>query len=265
MVAAERNDEGELRNVRTLVRGRMFDQVYTPVFSPDGTQIAYSIWRKGGFRDIEILNAQTGKVRVVTRDRSLDANPTWSGDGTKLYFASDRGGIFNIYQYRLSDGRLRQVTNVKTLAIQPTVSEDGRWLVYVGYRSTGYDLFAMKLDESRFLKPLPPVTDRPDPYPDPPPVKMTKSRYNPIPTLRPFAYSFEYAPGTSEPTRSPSAPREAILSATTPSERRSSPIPTRPRPWCRLRTATVACRSTSGSLSAIASPPAPTFALPIRT
>ena len=195
LLSAERADDGELENLRTLVRGQMFDQVYTPVFSPDGTKIAYSMWQRGGFRDIQVLDALTGNVRHVTHDRALDGNPVWSGDGSKLYFASDRTGISNIYEYRLSDGRLRQVTNVRYGAYMPTVSEDDRWLVYVGYRSTGFDLFAMELDEKKFLTPLPAPDDRADAYPEPPPVKMEKYRYNPLPTLRPYAYSFEYAPG----------------------------------------------------------------------
>lgn len=195
LLCAERDDDGDLEKVKTLVRGQPFDQVYTPVFSPDGSMIAYSMWQKGGYRDIQILDATTGKVRHLTHDRALDANPVWSSDGTKIYFSSDRGGIFNIYEYRLSDSRLLQVTNVRTGALMPTVSADGRWLVYSAYLSTGYDLFAMRLDESRFLQPLASPESRADAYPEAPPVKMSKQRYNPLPTLRPYNYSFEYAPG----------------------------------------------------------------------
>lgn len=195
LLCAERDDDGALEKVKTLVRGQPFDQIYTPVFSPDGSKIAYSMWQKGGFRDVQILDAKTGHVRHVTHDRAIDANPVWSGDGTKLYFSSDRGGIFNVYEYRLADSRLLQVTNVRSGALMPAVSDDGRWLVYSGYLSTGYELFAMRLDESRFLQPLAPPTNRPDAYPEAPPVKMKKQRYNPLPTLRPYAYSFEYAPG----------------------------------------------------------------------
>ncbi len=195
LFSAERSDNGKLENVRTLVRGQVFDQIYTPVFSPDGTKIAYSMWQRGGFRDIQILDTRTGDVRHVTRDRALDVNPVWSPGGDKIYFSSDRGGIFNVHQFRLHDGRLRQVTNVETGAMMPTVSPDEKWLVYSGYRSTGYDLFALKLDESRFLTPLPPPNDRPDPHPEAPPVPMKKYAYNPLPTLRPFAYNFDYAPG----------------------------------------------------------------------
>ncbi len=195
LLFAERTGEGKLENLKHLVKAQTFDQIFTPTFSPDGTLVAYSIWQRGGYRDIQIVDTRTGKIRHVTHDRALDTNPEWSGDGAKLYFSSDRGGIFNVYEYRLADSQLRQVTNVRTGALMPAVSEDGKWLVYSGYHTNGYDLFAMKLDESRFLAPLPPPNDRADAYPEAPAVKMVKRRYNPLQTLRPFAYSFEYAPG----------------------------------------------------------------------
>jgi hypothetical protein len=198
LMTAYRNDDKALDEVRPLRKSRRFDQVYTPVHSPDGAHVAYSTWQKGGFRDIHVLEVATGAVRRITHDRALDTNPAWSPDGSKVYFSSDRSGIFNIYEHRLEDSRLRQVTNVRTGALMPAVSEDGELLVYVGYTSKGYDLYALALDERRYLEPVAPPNDRPDPYPEPPPVKMTKERYNPLPTLRPYSYSFEYAPGNFE-------------------------------------------------------------------
>jgi hypothetical protein len=195
LMTAYRNDDKALDDIRTLKKSRRFDQVYTPVFSPDGAWLAYSTWRQGGFRDIHLLEIASGEVRRITHDRALDTNPAWSPDGDRLYFSSDRSGIFNIYEHRLSDGRLRQVTNVRTGALMPAVSDDGEYLVYVGYTSEGYDLYGLELDERRFLTPVEPRDDRPDPYGEPPPVKMKKERYNPLWTLRPYNYSFEYAPG----------------------------------------------------------------------
>ena len=196
LMAAERSADGALSGVRTLVASRPLDQVFTPVVSPDGTRVAYSAWTAGGFRDIHVVDLQSGQVRELTHDRALDTNPCWSTDGDRLYFASDRTGIYNIYELEIASGKLRQVTNVRTGALMPTVSDDGKRLVYVGYTSAGYDLFAMDLDPARYLRALPPPNDRPQPYAPPPPVAMTKSRYSPWSTLRPYAWQFEYAPGS---------------------------------------------------------------------
>jgi hypothetical protein len=192
---ADLSAEGELSGMRTLVAGKPFDQAFTPVISPDGRKLAYSAWIAGGYRDIRIVDLATGAIDQVTNDRALDANPAWSTDGSKLYFSSDRTGIFNIYELDLASRQLKQVTNVRVGALMPAVSEDGKLLVYVGYTTAGYDLYAMGLDPTRYLEPVPPPQDRPHPYGEPPPVKMTKRRYNPLPTLMPHNYMVELSEG----------------------------------------------------------------------
>jgi hypothetical protein len=191
---AELAPEGHLRGRRTLVPSARYEQAYTPRFSPDGRRVAYSVWSSGGYRDIRVVDVATGAFQSVTRDRALDMQPTWSSDGKTLYFASDRGGVFNIYAHDVASGRLAQVTNVVLGALQPAVSADGRTLAYVGYTTAGFDLYTMPLDRSRFLEPLPPPSDRPDPPTEPSGVHMVRRPYQPLPTLAPRNYTFEYKP-----------------------------------------------------------------------
>ncbi|MDH3200756.1 MAG: hypothetical protein OEM15_07675 [Myxococcales bacterium] len=129
-----------------LVQSERFEQVYTPRFSPDGTKIAYSVWLKGGYRDIHVIDLETQEVTRVTRDRAMDTGPAWSPDGRRLYFSSDRTGIANIYAWEPGTGRLVQVTNLVSGAYTPAPSPDGTKLAYIGYTSTGYDVFLMDLD-----------------------------------------------------------------------------------------------------------------------
>ncbi|MSP23558.1 MAG: hypothetical protein EXR75_00030 [Myxococcales bacterium] len=186
-----------LGDVRPLVRpAHAFDQAYTPRFSPDGRFVAYSAWKQGGFRDVQLVDVSTGRVRELTHDRALDLEPCWSPDGARIYFASDRTGIFNIYELELETGRLAQVTNVRTAAVMPAISPDGRRLVYVGYTSRGYDLFTMPLERDRFLAALPALVDRPRRAAPIPPTAFKKHRYDPLGTLTPRAYTFSSAPGS---------------------------------------------------------------------
>jgi len=187
-------DDDSLGKPRKLLPQQAFDQVYTPRHSPDGKKIAYSAWHKGGYRDVEVLDLATSAVRRITEDRALDTGPVFSPDGKTLFFSSDRTGIANIYAYDLATEKLRQVTNVIGGAYQPDVSADGKHLVYVGYTHLGSDLFEIDLDDKQWLDALPYVDDRPPfrelPATAPSPVKP----YNPLPTLRPFAWDFTYAP-----------------------------------------------------------------------
>ena len=193
---ADVDPEGKLGHRRTLVKQQHLEQAYTPVFSPDGRRVAYSTWTTGGLRDVWVVDLASGSVDRITHDRAFDANPCWSPDGQRLYFGSDRTGIFNIFEFSFADRKLRQVTNARIGAMMPAVSPDGRWLAYVGYTSAGFDLYLMPLDPARFLDAPEPVADgRPAPPPPPPATAMQRHRYNPWPTLRPHRWFLKYAPG----------------------------------------------------------------------
>ncbi|NUP09935.1 MAG: BamA/TamA family outer membrane protein [Polyangiaceae bacterium] len=196
---ADRDNTGTLTKIRPLVPSATFDQAYTPRYSPDGKKVAYSAWKRGGFRDIVIVDIATGKSTNVMHDRALDMQPVWSSDGKTLYFSSDRTGIFNVYSHDLATGEEKMITNVVGAAFAPTISADGKTLVYTGYTHEGYDLYAMKLDPTRFIAAPAAHEDRPEPYPEPPPVKLDKSRYNPLLTLRPHSYFIEIGPGNYSP------------------------------------------------------------------
>lgn len=192
---AELDPEGQLRNSSRLVPSARYEQVYTPRFSPDGRRIAYSAWSTGGYRDIRIVDVESGAVTQLMHDRAIDQQPAWSPDGKKLYFVSDRGGVANVYVHDFESGKLQQVTNVVSGAYMPTISPDGNTLVYVGYTAKGFDLYRMALDPARFLEPLPPPT-RPDGVVSLPPTHYPVKPYNPWPTVRPRAYDLRFGTGS---------------------------------------------------------------------
>ena len=179
------------RSRRILVRSRRYEQVFTPKWSPDGTTIAFSAWRAGGFRDIALVDVRTGRQQLVTHDRAQDTGPEWSPDGRLLYFSSDRTGIANIYAHDTTTGLTSRVTNVLGGAYQPTISPDGERLVYVGYTSDGFDLYSMRLDPASFARAEPYEDDRPPPVPEPESLALGSETYNPVPTLLPHAYLVE--------------------------------------------------------------------------
>ena len=56
-----------------------------PVFSPDGTQIAFASDRSGNW-DIWLLNLQDQRVSQLTHSPGTDLYPTWAPDGKRLAY-----------------------------------------------------------------------------------------------------------------------------------------------------------------------------------
>ena len=86
-----------------------------PLFSPDGSKIAYNQQRIKGFyadtRRLVLYDVSSGTHRVMTAqwDRSADGL-VWAPDGSKLYGAIDDAGTRSIYAINAQTGQPRKVT-----------------------------------------------------------------------------------------------------------------------------------------------------------
>ena len=176
---------------RRLLRSEQGEQIYSPRFGPEGRQVVYSRWRRGGFRDIEILNIEDGSVRPITQDRHLDTSPCFTPDGRWVIFSSDRTGIANLYAYDLRQNSLWQMTNVIAGAYRPDISPDGRHVAFSGFSSRGYDLHTIPFDIDTFREPQPP-RDRPEAGEEAEEPRMRVRRYRPWATLAPRSWMIGY-------------------------------------------------------------------------
>lgn len=171
--------------LRVLIDPAPGDQVFDPVWSPDGRSVAV-VRRIGPMVDLFLVDVETGAERRLTEDRALDRAPAFDPTGRYLLFTSDRTGIDNVFAFDLEAQRLLQLTNVVTGAIDPAVSPDGRQLLFLRYSSIGWDLHVMPFapDEAR---PAAEMADPPDDAgpPDEPDELVEVEPYNPLPSLLP--------------------------------------------------------------------------------
>lgn len=191
---ADLRDE-TIANAKPLVPTAFSEQSFTPRWSPDGNFVAYSVWKRGGNRDIRLVDMRDGTWRDIVDDRAIDGAPSFSADGRFLFFHSDRTGISNVYAWELETERLLQVTNVTNGAYQPAPSPDGKTLAYVGYTKDGYDLFMMPLEPDTW----PEADDFEDTRPEPnlPEDRTWPSRpYNPWQTLVPRRFGITLTEGS---------------------------------------------------------------------
>ncbi len=62
-----------------------------PRVSPDGKQVVFMVGPEGG-REIQLVAIGGGAPRVLAAHTADDRDPTWSRDGTRVIFASNRSG-----------------------------------------------------------------------------------------------------------------------------------------------------------------------------
>ncbi|AXY72964.1 hypothetical protein D3H65_02830 [Paraflavitalea soli] len=101
---------GSTKQVTTSVSPRVWpgwarDGNHSPVWSPDGTKIAYVSWANGS-PDIFIMDANGKNDKRLTNSPMRDENPEWSRDGKYIYFSSNRDMSVSSEIYRMTpDGK----------------------------------------------------------------------------------------------------------------------------------------------------------------
>src|SRR5205085_1337279 len=71
-----------------------------PLFSPDGTRVAFVSTRTGN-GDVYVLDLASGAVKRVTYDAAAETLDAWSRDGRRLYVSSasrDIAGMNDVYR-----------------------------------------------------------------------------------------------------------------------------------------------------------------------
>ncbi|KIG13539.1 tolB protein precursor protein [Enhygromyxa salina] len=203
-----RNDSGQSRigmlaldtlEVKELAPLEHVQQVYDPDWHPDGTKIAYTAWRDGGYRDLYIYDLVAQTHERITADRSQDNSPEWSPDGRWLLFTSDRSGVYNIHAYDTETQKIWQVSNVLGGAFEPGLNHAGNEIAYVGYSSTGYDVWKMDFDPETFLEPMPGIPAWPT-ADDSTPERSADAGRKPSLNSKPYRFHRTFFPRTLFPS-----------------------------------------------------------------
>ena len=96
-----------------------------PVWSPDGSTIAFASYIDSHYLEIYLMDADGGNLRRLTDNDSSDGSPAWSPDGSMIAFNSWRDGDGEIFLMDADGSNQRHLTNNSSYDQRPTWSPDG--------------------------------------------------------------------------------------------------------------------------------------------
>ena len=103
---------------------------FDPVWSPDGTQIAFRSHRDGN-EEVYVMKADGSHQQNISNAPGGDYSPAWSPDASWIAFMSDRnGGNPNVWVMQPDGSNPRQVTDIPGISEYPTWSPDSRRIAF---------------------------------------------------------------------------------------------------------------------------------------
>ncbi|MDZ7267927.1 MAG: BamA/TamA family outer membrane protein [candidate division KSB1 bacterium] len=150
---------------RKIVRSLKFglDGVFSPAWSPRGHEIAF-VGLHNGQSDLYAVDLTSGQIRQITQDVFSDLEPSYSPDGARLAFVSDRGHHLDasrlepdfkiwrsdyrnldIYLVAMDDtaggAHITRITHTPASEKSPVFSPQGDKLAFTSDRSGIYNIY----------------------------------------------------------------------------------------------------------------------------
>jgi Tol biopolymer transport system component len=155
-VASHRTDNGNvdvwmieaLRGVATRLTFDVADDEW-PVWSPDGSQIAFNSNRKGPFDIYQMSIRDVGKESTVITSSLTKGISDWSTDGRIVYMDQDENDRRRLWVRPLSgDGPGVAATQRSFSQFYGSFSPDGRWIAYESNESGRNETYIQAFPDS---------------------------------------------------------------------------------------------------------------------
>lgn len=114
--------------------GGFREMSFAPNFHPaDRNVLALSAF-KNGISNIYQLDLDNDKITKITYDKSIDTTPSFSPNGEKIVFCSDRSGSQKLYVMNKNGRGIKKITHGRGNYSKPAWSPDGKLIAFVKFR-----------------------------------------------------------------------------------------------------------------------------------
>lgn len=117
--------------------------IHQPYWSPDGRRLIFSA-NLAGQAQIHVVELLSRNLTRLTDGAQNDHVQAWSRDGAHVYFASDRGGAWQIWRMPPEGGSAEQIT--RNGGVEVAVCADGERFVI--RRPSGHELTRIRFGEA---------------------------------------------------------------------------------------------------------------------
>jgi len=131
----------------------------TPIPTPvdPASEVVFLSIEENGYAHLFLYRSLTSQLIRITTGAWNDITPALNPERTRLAFASDRDGDWDLYVMELKTGEVKQVTNSLQYDSAPSWSPDGQWLAFETYENENLEIAVANVDSGEVV----PLTQHP--------------------------------------------------------------------------------------------------------
>lgn len=120
-----------LLNKKLTLIGNITEMSFAPSFNPTGVNEIVFSGTNEGYSNIYKLNFDEGNIRQLTFDKAIATSPSWSPDGEKIVFVSDKTGVRKLYIMDKNGDNVELISEGRGVYDKPSWSPDGKLISFV--------------------------------------------------------------------------------------------------------------------------------------
>ncbi|MEM6382068.1 MAG: Tol-Pal system beta propeller repeat protein TolB [Pseudomonadota bacterium] len=140
-----------LLNIETGQRravGNFPGMTFAPRFAPDGGQLVMSLLQNDGYSDIYRFDLRSQTTTRLTNSASIDTSPSYSPDGSRIVFSSDRSGSGQLYVMNAGGGEAQRISFGSGVYSTPVWSPRGDLIAFTKQQGGRFLIGVMSTDGS---------------------------------------------------------------------------------------------------------------------